>query len=280
MAGFVDAHAHLWSSAVAEASWLRSPETGALRRPFGADEFGRASADVPVGAAIAVVAGETLDETRWLLGESNRSTLFSGVVGWVDVDGEPGAQLDDLDAAAASVPLVGIRHPATGDSTVLVSGAMSRLLAELGRRGLTFDLLIRASGMADAIACVRAHPETLFVLDHLGNPPADEGERREWADALDELGRSANVRAKISGLTVVHRSASVIGHVVDVALAAFGPDRLMLGSDWPVCTLATGYETTAGSYLAAIAGLTAAEQADIRCGTAMRTYEGSYERAG
>ena len=149
----------------------------------------------------------------------------------------------------STVPLVGIRVPAVHDSAVLVSDAMSRLLDELARRALTFDLLITANGLDDAVTCVRAHPGTTFVLDHLGNPPADQTERSRWATGITELARSENVRAKISGLTVTHRSPAAIQQVVDVALTAFGPDRLMLGSDWPVSTLATDFTATITSSL-------------------------------
>jgi L-fuconolactonase len=278
-AGIVDAHAHLWSSAVAGAAWLRSREHDALRREFTAGDFGRVVAGLPVRDAIAVVAGETHDETRWLLAEAGRSSLFGGVVGWVDSEQDAARQLDELASTEGGGGLVGIRIPAAGDSGVLVGTPMSRLLAELGRRRMTFDLLVRAEGLEDAIACVRAHPDTLFVLDHLGNPPAESESRPTWARALGELAGSENVRAKISGLTRVHRSAASVREVIDIALAVFGPSRLMLGSDWPVSTLATEYGSTIDRYLEAIRELSRGEQDLIMHGTATKTYDGTRDRA-
>lgn len=275
----VDTHVHLWSSGVAEAPWLRAKGCEALRRGYCAIDFCTASRAILLGAAVAVIAAETRQEALWLLQEAGRSRSFRGVVGWIDPDREPGHQLDELSGAAENCPLVGIRHSASNDSGVLRTDPMLRMLTELGRRELTFDLLVGPRGLPDAIACVRAHPETVFVLDHLGNPPVDRESLRAWADSIAELSKSGNVVAKISGLAVRRRSAAPICDVVDAALEAFGPARLMLGSDWPISTLATGYAETLDLYLQAIADLSPAEIADIRSRTAMRTYKGLLEHA-
>lgn len=276
----VDAHAHLWSPTVAEASWLRSSESARLRRAFVAADFAAASAETRASAAIAVVAGETLEETRWLLRETDTTSLFGGVVGWIDAREAPGAQLDDLASTVLGVPLVGIRYPGVADSAVLISDQLSGLMIELGKRGITFDLLVRTNGLADAVECVRSHPDTVFVLDHLGNPPAEAEGQQTWVRGLRELARSENIRAKISGLTVAHKTQKSIAQIVDVALTEFGPARLMLGSDWPVSTLATKYEATLDRYLAAINALSDSEQEDIQRTTAMQTYRGAYDREG
>lgn len=145
----------------------------------------------------------------------------------------------------------------------------------MGEAGLVYDLLVRPHQFPAAVTAVRARPEVTFVLDHLGKPPIASGQLEPWATGLATLAREPNVVAKVSGLvTEAARPWRVadLRPYVETALTTFGPDRLMLGSDWPVCLLAGTYEEVMAAAATLIDGLTPAERDAIRGGTATRVY--------
>lgn len=219
-----------------------------LRRDFGPDELQPLMADSGVGKTIVVQCRHDLDETRDFLAIAAEREFVAGVVGWVDLQADDVA---DQIAALRSVPgggqLVGIRHNVHDemDADWLRRPAVYRGVAAVIDAGLTFDLLVRTRELPAATALVGQFPAGRFVLDHMAKPPIASGFSTAWQKAFEELARCDNVWCKISGL--VTEADPDISKPEDfdlytrLALAVFGPKRIIFGSDWPVCTTAASY---------------------------------------
>lgn len=204
--------------------------------------------------------------------------LLAGVVGWTDLT-DPAVA--DAAAALRELPggefLCGIRHPvlAEPDPGWLARPAVLRGLQALGAAGLTFDIVALPHQLPAALAAARSVPELAMVLDHLGGPPVgpDQGGDSDlWAAAIRSLARLPNVTCKLSGAHTIPARASDLRPYYEAVLAAFGPDRLMFGSDWPVSTLAAPYGQVHDLYRELTAQLSADEQDAIFDRTARRAY--------
>lgn len=271
----IDAHQHFWNYDPERYSWIgEGMET--LARDFGpahlAEELGAAGLD----GAITVQARQDLDETRWMLGMANEHPFLRGVVGWVDLcsDGVT-AQLDEL---GADPHLVGIRHVLQDepDDGFMLRPEFQRGLAAMAGRGLVYDLLVFPRHLPNAIQLVDAFPEQPFVLDHLAKPPIASGELEPWRADLRRLAEREHVACKVSGMVTEAdwtrwRPEDLVPYM-DAALEAFGPARLMFGSDWPVCTLAAPYQAVHAVAAEWAAKLSPDEQASLFGECAARTY--------
>jgi L-fucono-1,5-lactonase len=204
--------------------------------------------------------------------------LLAGVVGWTDLTAPAVA---DAAAGLRELPggefLRGIRHPllAEPDPGWLARPAALRGLAALAAAGLAFDIVARPDQLPAAVTAARSVPELTVVLDHLGGPPAGSGQDREdgpWATAIRRLAALPNVTCKLSGAHTIPARASDLRPYYQTVLAAFGPDRLMFGSDWPVSTLAAPYGQVFDLYQELTAPLSPAEQDAIFDRTARRVY--------
>ena len=276
----IDAHHHLWDTAERAYPRLSGPGTGPLQGRFAIADLAPLAGAAGIGATIAVEAANSAEETRALLDAAAGPGPVAGVVGWADLESPGiGAELDAL--ADRPGRLVALRHPAEAepDPDWLGRPAVRRGMAESGRRGLAVDLLVTPAQIGAAVRAVRALPEVRFVLDHLGKPPIAAGEgpvAGPWADGFAALAAEPNTAAKLSGLvTEADWACWTPGDVLpftDRALELFGPERLMFGTDWPVCTLAAGHGRVVDLAEAATAGLSAAEQAAVFGGTAARVY--------
>lgn len=269
----IDAHHHLWRFDAAQYGWI-GREDAVLRRDFVLADLDAECAAAGVDAAITVQARQTLEETTWLLGLARQSPRIAGVVGWVPLS-DP--SLDDIlgRLRGGGGRLVGVRHVVQGESdpAFLLQPDIARGLDLVSRSGLTYDLLIRGHQLGQAIACVDAHPGLRFVLDHAGKPHPDRLDG--WTAGIRELSRRPNVWCKLSGLAVEAGPAwSVEGlqRCADVLLATFGPGRLLFGSDWPVCLLATGYRRWLAAVRTLITACSRDEQAAILGGNARTAY--------
>jgi len=199
------------------------------------------------------------------------------VVGWVDLT-DPGVA--DVLGALRERPgnLVGVRHLVQGepDPEWLSRPDVRRGLKAVGAAGLTYDLLTKPVQLPAAIATARALPEMTFVLDHLSKPPIAAGKLEPWARLVRELAAEPNVSCKLSGMvTEADRAGWTVEQLRPYAatvLEAFGPARVMFGSDWPVCLLAASYAEVVDAAEALSAGLSEAERADVFAGTAERAY--------
>jgi L-fucono-1,5-lactonase len=249
MKAIVDSHQHLWEFAEHPQTWMNPVTDGAINRDFVVDDLRAATASVDLAATVVVQSVNDADETTHLLARADAaSDLIAGVVGWADLtSSDLDDQFDRWRAGAGGHRLVGLRHLVQNepDAGWLDRAEVRQGLRALARHELAFDLLVNVVHMPAAIRVARDLPDTRFVLDHLGKPPLRSGDLAQWTTQMRELGRLPNVWAKVSGLVTEAaddgRSAAALRPVFDVALEAFGPNRLMFGSDWPVCLLATSY---------------------------------------
>jgi L-fuconolactonase len=210
---------------------------------------------------------------------SSSGGLIAGVVGWVELT-DPGVAdaLARLRALPGGQRLVGVRHQVQDepDPGWLSRPAVRRGLRAVAEAGLAYDLLVLVPQLPEALTAVRDLPEGRFVLDHAAKPPIAAGAMEPWADALAELARLPNVSCKLSGLVTEARwddwDAERIRPYADHVLASFGPDRVMFGSDWPVCELAASYAEVRGLADELLEGLSPSERDAVLWTTATRVY--------
>ncbi|WP_116953531.1 amidohydrolase family protein [Jiangella endophytica] len=244
----VDAHHHLWSRARHPQTWIDPVVMAAIDADFGHHDLAAEASHEGVMETVVVQSIASESETAELLALASGSWLVGGVVGWVDLTAADIAErLDRLRDAPGGDRLVGIRHLVQdeADPSFLDRADVRRGIAAVGAAGMVFDLLVRDHQLPGAIRLARELPEVVFVLDHLGKPAIRGGDLDDWARDLAELARLPNTTAKLSGLvTEADWSAwtpSTLRPAVSTALETFGPRRLMFGSDWPVCLLASSY---------------------------------------
>ncbi|WP_125776616.1 amidohydrolase family protein [Antribacter gilvus] len=273
--GAVDAHLHLWRLADGGYGWL-TPDLTGLYRDFTAADAGAELSRAGVSAAILVQADDTIADTWAMLDVAARHPWVAGVVGWVRLDDPPTARRQ-LEEHAATGLVVGLRHLAHVDPRpdLLRLPAVRASLAEVARAGLAFDvpdawprLFPHVIELADAL------PDLTIVLDHLGKPPRGGGDLPAWRAAFTDLARRPNVVAKVSGLRRpgAPYDREALAEVWYDALAAFGPERLMWGSDWPMNVPEGGYAPTVTVLRELIAGLSPDERVAVEGGTACRVY--------
>lgn len=274
----IDAHHHLWDPARATYPFL-TDDLAVIRRRFGPDDLAPLLEASGIHRTIVVQARSDVAETRELLATAAARTFIGGVVGWVDLT-DPGVAdaIAELRAGVGGARLVGIRHQVQdeADAAWLARPEVLRGIRAVGAAGLVYDLLIRPREMPVALATVHALPEVRFVIDHLAKPPIASGIVRPWADLLRPFGGAPNTWCKVSGLVteadwVSGRPEDLVPYVAQ-AVDTFGPDRLMFGSDWPVCLLATSYERVVASARIALGGLGEADLERVFGGTAAAVY--------
>ncbi|MEV5570105.1 amidohydrolase family protein [Spirillospora sp. NPDC052269] len=268
----IDAHHHLWDTATRDYPWMDGPWADPIRGRFDLARYTGLAADHEVTGSIVVQALHSLDETRELLGVAAAGPV-EGVVGWIDLTAPDVADT----IAGLSGPLVGVRHQAQDepDPNWLTRADVRRGLRAVGEAGLVFDLLVKPPQADAALAIARACPDLRFVLDHAGKPDIAGGVWEPWASWITALAALPNVAVKLSGLVTEAgrdwKPSDVLPyarHVID----AFGPARVMFGSDWPVATLATGYGVVLDIAERAAEGLSETEHAQLFGGTACRVY--------
>ena len=279
MTGRVDSHHHVWDLATREQPWISGAAMAPIARTFRIEEFVGEAEVNGIGASVVVQTVASTEETGELLALAARTPFVLGVVGYVDLCApDVGESVDRLLSHPAGRHLVGLRSPAQDepDPDWLAQPAVIAGLHAVADRGLTFDLLIRPHQLDAAARAVRSVPDGRFVLDHLAKPPIAARNWEPWAAPLTELAASPNVSAKVSGLlTEADWSTWTVQDVrpyVAHALECFGPDRLMFGSDWPVCTLAATYTQVVDATSLLLNGLTSDQRAAVFGGTARRTY--------
>jgi L-fuconolactonase len=292
----VDAHHHVWDLSVRDQPWLAQPQLAPLRRNFLLRDLEPEAAAQGVTATVLVQTVAAPDETPEMLALAGTGNLIAGVVGWVDLE-SPGAA--DAIAALLESPdgdlLVGIRHPvlAEPDPDWLARPGVLRGLAAVAAAGLRYDVVAMPRHLPAAVAAAAATPQLTFVLDHLGNPEVDDIVDESWARAIGDFAALPNTAAKLSGFlgepaplsadpaprpagrAGAAPAAADIAHIrphYEIALAGFGPDRLMFGSDWPVSTLSVGYAGVHAAARSLTAGLSPSEKDAIFGGTARRVY--------
>jgi L-fuconolactonase len=274
----IDAHHHFWDPATADYPWL-TDDLAAIRRRFGPEDLGPLLAPAGVDATVVVQSRSSEDETVELLATAERVGFVAGVVGWVDLTGpDVAGRIEALRAGCGGRRLAGIRHQVhdEADPRWLAGADVVRGLEAVGEAGLAYDLLVRTRELPAAVEVAAALPEVRFVLDHLAKPPY-AGDIREWAAALAPLASLPNVACKLSGMiTEIDGNRWTIDDLRESAsfvIDQFGPERIMIGSDWPVCLLAADYNQVHGTARALLAGLDERERAAALGGNAIRIYQ-------
>lgn len=271
----IDSHQHFWKYSAAEYAWIGSGMERLARDYLPADLTAVA---VPqrIDGSVAVQARQSLAESHWLLELADKSPFIRGVVGWVDLRSDRVA--DQLGQFAGRGKFVGVRHVVQDepDQRFLLGEAFVTGVRQLHQFGLTYDLLLYPQQLPAAAELAALLPEQPFVLDHLAKPRIKTGEIDVWRRDIERLASHQNVCCKVSGMVTEAawrqwKQADFVPYL-DVVLTAFGPGRLMFGSDWPVCLLSGDYPEVVGIVQDFFSSLSAAEQESIWGGTATRFY--------
>ena len=270
----VDSHQHFWRYSASESPWMEDA-ISMLRRDFMPEHLSPFLLDAGYDRCIAVQARHAMEENECLLDLAHASESGAGVVGWVDL-ASPGLE-EDLEKVAHERAFVGVRHIVQAEP----GGFLDR---EDFRRGvgllqnycLTYDILIRAHQLPEAIEFAEAFPDQPFVLDHAAKPDIANGQWEPWASDLRRLSHLPNVWCKISGLSFEARwdswTPDTLRPYVHHVLECFHPRRCMIGSDWPMCLPAGDYQETVGAWEACVAELSVEEREGVLGGNAAEFY--------
>jgi L-fuconolactonase len=272
---YIDAHHHLWRYSPPGQPWMSDSMEG-LRRDFLVDDLRAAITGVGITGTIVVEAERSIEETVWLSQIAANDDLIRGIVGWAPLTHPKIAS--ELERMAHLPKLRGIRHPIHDepDDQFVLREDFNRGIAALKQFNLRYDILIFEKHLPQTIQFVDRHPDQVFIVDHIAKPRIRDRALSPWKDNLCELARRQNVYCKLSGMvTEADWNAwadESLSPYIDVVLQAFGPKRLMFGSDWPVVTLASSYKRWWETVRIAIAQLSPSEQEWILSRTAIESY--------
>jgi len=262
----VDAHQHFWIYNEEEYKWIGESMLK-LRRNFLPSHLDRELKKNGIDFCVSVQARQTLQETKWLLGLAQDNSFIKGIVGWVDL--KSNSLEKDLEQFVTYEKLKGVRHVLhdEDDDRYMLRPDFKKGIGRLEKYGLTYDILICPRHIKYACALVSEFPQQKFIVDHIAKPLIKEGKIEPWKKDILELARADNVFCKLSGMVTEAnwnswKQEDFIPYM-EIILEAFGPNRLLFGSDWPVCTVAAKYEQVLGIVNNFINSLSQAEQAYI-----------------
>jgi len=271
----VDSHQHFWQVGRFDYPWM-SPDVEVLYQNYDPPRLEPALQSCQVAQTILVQASNSLAETRWLLNLAGQHPFIAGVVGWVDLTAE---NIDpQLDEFTADPRFKGVRHLVESEPADdwLTQPAVVANLRKLAARGIAYDLLVHPRHLKFASRVAESCDSLRLVLDHLAKPPIARGEIEEWATGLKELAAHRNVWCKLSGLVTeadwTNWQTQDLRPYVERALEYFGPERMMFGSDWPVCLLASSYERVLAAAHELVSELSAVERQGVFSGNAINFY--------
>jgi L-fuconolactonase len=274
----IDAHHHLWDSRTAKYPWM-TEEFAAIRRAFTPEDLRPPLEQCGIDRTVIVQTWSSLEESLELLAIAARTPFIAGVVGWVDLTG---AGVEETLAALRAAPggrkLVGIRHQVhdEADPAWLLRPDVQRGLAAVAQAGLAYDLLVRPRELPAAHETALRHPGMRFVIDHLAKPPIRQGGSAAWEEWMPRLAALPTVSCKLSGLVTEADwhcwTIEELRPYVARVLAWFGPDRMMFGSDWPVCLVAASYAQVFETARKLVEGLGPAEAEALFGGAAAMAY--------
>ncbi len=271
----IDAHHHLWRYSKEEYGWIAGNMT-LIARDFLPQDLQQVLTSSGMQGSIAVQARQTIEETQFLLNLAQEFPFIRGVVGWAPIARPEFPQV--LERFHDSQKLKGFRHVVQDepDDAFLLRPDFNAGIALFKRYGLVYDILIFERQLPAAISFVDRHPAQVFVLDHIAKPRIRDRVLEPWRTNIRELARRQNVFCKLSGMvTEAHWTQWSLPDLFpyfDVVLDAFGPKRLLAGSDWPVCLLASTYQTWFSTLREFISPLSSAEQEMILGGVASEVY--------
>jgi L-fuconolactonase len=271
----IDAHHHLWRYSKEEYGWI-SENMAPIATDFLPQDLQQALSSSGIQGSIAVQARQTLEETQSLLDFAQEFPIIRGVVGWAPIASPEFPQV--LERFQHFRKLKGFRHVVQDepDDAFLLHPDFNAGIALFKQQGLVYDILIFERQLPATISFVDRHPAQIFVLDHIAKPRIRDGALEPWRSYIRELARRENVFCKLSGMVTEADWAewrpADLQPYFDVVLNAFGPKRLMAGSDWPVCLLATTYQNWFSTLREFISPLSGAEQEMILGGVASEVY--------
>jgi len=271
----IDAHQHFWKYTAAEYGWIND-QMAPLRRDFLPWDLKPLLDENGMHGSIAVQARQSLEETQWLLELAEQNSFIRGVVGWADLKSP--LFRDQLEGLAPHKKLVGVRHVVQDepDDYFMLRPEFQCGIALLAEFGLAYDLLLHPRHLPIATQLVRQYPAQTFVLDHLAKPAIADGVIEPWRRDIRELAKCPNVSCKLSGMVTEARWKTWMPGdfrpYLDAVLDAFGASRLMIGSDWPVCTLSAEYAQTQGIVIDFLDRLTEEQRDGILGGNCARIY--------
>ena len=241
----IDAHQHFWQVGRFDYPWMSS-DLGVLYRDYLPHDLAPILKENGVAQTVLVQASNSVAESRWLLELADANSFIAGVIGWIDLmsaDGE--AQLNEL---SAHPKFKGVRHlvESEPEDDWLIKPAVLSGLRRLATYGLSYDLLVHTRHLPHVPEVAENCRELRLVIDHLAKPPIAQNEIKEWARALKPVADYQNIHCKLSGLVTEANWSSWqtndLRPFVDCVLELFGPERMMFGSDYPVCLLAASYD--------------------------------------
>ena len=271
----VDSHHHFWDLSRLAYPWM-PPGPSVVRQNYLPPDLKPEIDAVGIGRTVIVQAHQSLEEARFLLDIANDTEFVAGVVAWVDVQSPRVG--DDLDSLLKYGPLVGIRHQVEDDpdDDWLVAEETIRGLRDIAARGLAYDMLVKPRHMKHVPAVADKVPELRMVIDHIAKPLIAEGITEPWASDMAEIANIPGVYCKVSGMVTEadHDSWKVddLRPYVEHVREQFGMDKLMFGSDWPVCLLASSYQRVFEAAIQSIGAMTDQEQSSFLGGNAARFY--------
>jgi L-fuconolactonase len=262
----VDAHQHFWIYNPKEYKWI-GVSMVKLQRDFLPSHLNKELKKNGIDFCVTVQAQQTIQETKWLLELAQNNSFIKGVVGWVNLKSNSVEQ--ELEQFAAYKKFKGVRHVLQdeGDDRYMLRLDFKQGLRQLEKYGLTYDILIYPRHIKYACALVSEFPRQKFIVDHLAKPLIKESKIEPWIKDMQKLARKDNVFCKLSGMVTEAnwdswKQEDFVPYM-ETLLEVFGPNRLLFGSDWPVCTVAAKYEQVLGIVTNFISSLSQAEQARI-----------------
>ena len=276
----IDAHHHFWNPADFDYPWMAGDALDPVRRPFTPDDLAPQLTANSIDGTVLVQTVSDLRETTQFLQITTTTPFVRGVVGWVDlIDSGVSETLSDLRHRFPSA-LVGVRHQVHDepDAEWLDRDDVRAGVRAVGDADLSYDLLVRTREMPAAIRLASDLPDQRFVLDHIAKPPIASGWSDDWARLIAELAARPNVAVKLSGMVTEANwddwNADTLRPYVEHVLSRFGTDRVLFGSDWPVCLLAaSGYTEVVDTVTTLLDGLSEAERSSAFGGNAVSWYQ-------
>jgi len=272
----IDSHQHFWQVGHFDYPWM-SPEVEVLYQDYLPSQLEPILKEAGVAKTVLVQASNSLAETYWLLSLAERHAFIAGVVGWVDLKDPEMEQ--ELEVLTAYPKFKGVRHLVESEPADdwLVQPSVLKGLRALEKHRVSYDLLVHTRHLKHVKTVAEACPNLRLVIDHMAKPPIASGEIAGWASALKEVAAYPNISCKLSGLvTEANWTAWTIEDLrpcVERALEFFGPKRMMFGSDWPVCLLASSYAQVLGSFQSLLADLAEEDRDQIFSGNATEFYK-------
>jgi L-fuconolactonase len=276
MATKIDSHHHFWKYTPAEYGWI-GDDMKAIRRDFLPADLEPTIRAAGIDGVVSVQARQTIEETAFLLDHANRHSFIRGVVGWAPLaDPKVGGLLENL---RGQKKLKGMRHVVQGepDDNFILGKEFNRGVSELKKFGLVYDILIFERHLAPSVKFVDQHPDQVFVIDHVAKPRIKDRVVSPWREQMKEIARRPNVYCKVSGMATEANwkswTEADLKPYLDTVIEAFGPRRLMFGSDWPVMLVACPYQKWVDAVSRATAAWSAPEKERFWGGTAVEAYK-------